>query len=98
MLCAVYKTNKKQGMYLYVPKKGNFEDVPEALMSRFGVPELVTIISLEKRERLGGVDKEKLIDALNEQGFYLQMPPKEDNLLEKHRESLGLSKNPDKKF
>lgn len=98
MLCAVYKTNKKSGMYLYVPKKGHFEDVPEALMSRFGVPELVTIIALEKRERLGGVDKEKLIDALNEQGFYLQMPPKEDNLLEKHRESLGLSKTPDKKF
>lgn len=98
MLCAVYKTNKKQGMYLYVPKKGHFEDVPEALMSRFGVPELVTIIALEKRERLGGVDKEKLIGALNEQGFYLQMPPKEDNLLEKHRESLGLSKTPDKKF
>lgn len=98
MLCAVYKTYKKEGMYLYVPKKGYFDDVPEALMARFGAPELVTIIALEKRERLGGVDKQKLIEALSTQGFYLQMPPKEDNLLEQHRESLGLSKTPDKKF
>ena len=98
MLCAVYKTYKKEGMYLYVPKKGHFEDVPEALMARFGTPELVTIIALEKHERLGGVDKQKLIEAFSTQGFYLQMPPKEDNLLEQHRESLGLSKTPDKKF
>ena len=98
MLCAVYKTRKKEGMYLYVPKKDHFEDVPEALMETFGRPELVTIIALEKREKLGMVDKQKLIDELTEKGFYLQMPPKEDNLLEHHRESLGLSKNPDKKF
>ncbi|WP_287498479.1 YcgL domain-containing protein [Alteromonas sp. AO-Serp] len=55
-------------------------------------------MALEKREKLGMVDKQKLIDELNEKGFYLQMPPKEDNLLEQHRESLGLSKTPDKKF
>ncbi|GFD89756.1 YcgL domain-containing protein [Alteromonas sp. McT4-15] len=98
MLCAVYKTRRKEGMYLYVPKKGDFSDVPEPLMARFGSPELVTILALEKRERLGLVDKQKLIDELNDKGFYLQMPPKEDNLLEQHRESLGLSKTPDKKF
>ena len=34
MLCAVYKTRKKDGMYLYVPKKDHFEDVP--LMAWFG--------------------------------------------------------------
>jgi len=98
MLCAVYKTRKKEGMYLYLPKKDNFADVPEPLMEMFGRPELVTILALDKRERLGLVDKQKLIDELSEKGFYLQMPPKEENLLEMHRESLGLSKTPDKKF
>ncbi|WP_412727620.1 YcgL domain-containing protein [Alteromonas sp. D210916BOD_24] len=98
MLCAVYKTRKKSGMYLYVPKKGHFEDVPEPLMAKFGTPELVTLIMLDKRDRLAGVDKQKLEKELNEKGFYLQMPPKEDNLLERHRESLGLAKNPDKQF
>ena len=85
-------------MYLYVPKKDNFEDVPEPLMQMFGRPVLVTILALDKHERLGMVDKQKLIDELSEKGFYLQVPPKEENLLETHRESLGLSKTPDKKF
>jgi len=83
---------------LYVPKKDNFEDVPEPLMQMFGRPELVTILALDKHERLGMVDKQNLIDELSEKGFYLQVPPKEENLLETHRESLGLSKTPDKKF
>lgn len=90
MICAVYKTRKKAGMFLYVPKKGVFDDVPQALLSQFGTPELVMLLPLNKREQLGLVDKQKLIDALNNQGFYLQMPPKEENLLETHRASLGL--------
>ena len=67
-------------------------------MQMFGRPELVTILALDKHERLGMVDKQKLIEELSEKGFYLQVPPKEENLLETHRESLGLSKTPDKKF
>ena len=97
MLCAVYKTRKKMGMYLYVPKKDKFDDVPTPLMEQFGQPELVTIIALDKRDRLAGVDKQKLVNAFESEGFYLQMPPKEDNLLEAHRKSLGLSPTPDKK-
>lgn len=94
MLLAVYKTAKKAGMYLYVAKKDDFSTVPEALMNQFGRPELVMMLPLSKREALGGVDKAKLIEAVNEQGFYLQMPPKEENLLESHRESLGLDSKP----
>ncbi|MFS1704071.1 YcgL domain-containing protein [Alteromonas sp. AMM-1] len=94
MLLAVYKTAKKAGMYLYVAKKDDFSAVPEALMSQFGRPQLVMMLPLSKREALGGVDKSKLIDAINDKGFYLQMPPKEENLLEVHRESLGLDSKP----
>ncbi len=65
-----------------------------ALMAQFGKPQLVMMLPVHKREVLAGVDKARLIEAMNEQGFYLQMPPKEDNLLEKHRESLGLDSKP----
>ena len=91
MLIAVYKTAKKEGMYLYVPKKDDFSAVPEALMSRFGHPQLVMMLPVQKREVLGGVDKQKLLEAMDEPGFYLQMPPKEENWLETHRIELGLS-------
>ncbi len=98
MICAVYKTRKKAGMYLYLPKKDHFESVPEALMKQFGTPELVTLIALEKRESLAGVSKEKLIAALQDPGFYLQMPPKENDLLVEHRVSQGLSPRADKEI
>ncbi|APE06414.1 MAG: hypothetical protein CL600_09395 [Alteromonas sp.] len=98
MLCAVYKTRKKQGMYLYVVKKGNFDDVPAPLLERFGHPELVTLLSLDKRDKVAGIDKKKLEEELTSNGFYLQMPPKEDDLLSSHREALGLSSTPDVKF
>lgn len=97
MLCAVYKTRKKQGMYLYIEKKDDFNKVPEALMSQFGTPELVMILPLEKRQVIAGVDKDKLMTALEENGFYLQMPPKEDDLLAQHRTELGLSAHPERR-
>lgn len=97
MLVAVYKTRKKQGMYLYVNKKDDFSSVPDVLRKQFGTPELVMMLPLDKRATLGLVDKTKLVEALAEQGFYLQMPPKEDDLLVEHRTSLGLSPNPDKR-
>lgn len=83
-------------MYLYVPKKDVFDDVPEVLMKQFGKPELVMLIDLNKRPALAGVDKAKLDAAFSEKGFYLQMPPKVESLLAEHRASLGLSPTADK--
>ncbi len=97
MLCAVYKTRRKEGMYLYVPGKNAFDDVPEVLMQKFGTPELVMLIPLDKRPQLAGVSKATLEEALNEKGFYLQMPPKEEDMLAAHRVEQGLTPNVDNK-
>lgn len=99
MICFVYKTAKKPGMYLYVLKKDDFSAVPEALMTHFGRPELVMTLPLNKREKLGLVDKASLMSALTEQAFYLQMPPKQEDWLAEHRVALGLSpREESKKF
>ena len=97
MLCAVYKTRKKQGMYLYVEKKDDFSKVPEALMTQFGSPELVMVLPLDKRNTIAGVDKQTLKEKLLDPGFYLQMPPKEEDLLATHRTELGLSAQPERR-
>ncbi|MDC8830589.1 YcgL domain-containing protein [Alteromonas gilva] len=91
MLIAVYKTLKKEGMYLYVPNKDDFSAVPEPLMARFGEPQLVMMLPIAKRKTLGGVDKQKLLDAMDDPGFYLQVPPKEENWLEAHLIEQGKS-------
>jgi uncharacterized protein len=85
MLCAVYKSLKKDSTYLYVKQRDDFSAVPEALLKTFGTPVLVTIINLAKREHLALADIDKVQQQLQEQGFYLQLPPPVDNLLAQHK-------------
>lgn len=87
MLCAIYKSKKKEGTYLYIPKKDDFSSVPEALMQMFGQPQFVMVIKLEGR-RLASVDIEKVQQSLKDDGFFLQLPPPIENVLEQHKLSL----------
>lgn len=84
MLCAVYKSKKKQDTYLYVPGRNDFSSVPKPLMETFGTPLFVMIMPLKKDRALAQVDIHKLRDELKVKGFYLQLPPSEENLLETH--------------
>lgn len=78
ILCDVYKSPKKEGAYLYVNRKEQFERVPELLLETFGKPELALILVLTEDKVLARVDAKQLIEALKDPGFYLQMPPVED--------------------
>jgi uncharacterized protein YcgL (UPF0745 family) len=84
MLCTVYKGSKKDGAYLYVLKRDDFSAIPEPLLAMFGKPKLVMTMSLEGKV-LARVDVEKVKAALNKDGFFLQMPPPPENLLEEHK-------------
>ncbi|WP_335736378.1 YcgL domain-containing protein [Rheinheimera muenzenbergensis] len=85
MLCAVYKSVKKDGAYLYVQKRDDFSSVPAALLQSFGTPQLVTLINLASREHLANADIDKVKQQLAEQGFYLQFPPPVEDLLAQHK-------------
>lgn len=78
ILCDVYKSPKKEGAYLYVTRKEQFERVPEALLETFGTPKLALILVLTKDKVLARVDAKDLMKALVLQGYYLQMPPHEE--------------------
>ncbi len=73
-LCEVYK-GREDEMYLFVDQREKFDRVPPALMERFGEPRLVTTLVLTPQRRLARAQAEKVMEALREQGFYLQMPP-----------------------
>ena len=81
MLCAVYKSSKKLSTYLYVADKDNFESVPKALLEKFGKPEFVMMLCLEKRDKLASADIAKVRESLQSEGFYLQLPPPVDATL-----------------
>lgn len=88
MLCAVYRSPKKEQTYLFVEKRDGFSNVPEALMTTFGTPSLVTIVNLATKEKLAMADINKVKESLAEQGFYLQLPPPQENLLKQHKEQM----------
>ncbi|NIY82182.1 YcgL domain-containing protein [Vibrio hepatarius] len=85
MLCAIYKSSKKEGTYLYIPKKDDFSQVPDTLMQMFGKPTMVMMIKLDGRQ-FASVDIEKVKQSLETDGFFLQLPPPPKNLLDEYKE------------
>ena len=75
MLASIYRSKKKDQMYLYLPVKDDFSKVPDALMRIFGRPEFALQVNLAKRDSLSRVDIEEVKLKLREEGFFLQMPP-----------------------
>ena len=85
ILCDIYKTASRQEMYLFLARDRGFEVVPQALMTSFGEPQLVTTIVLTENRKLTRADISQVLAELDDRGFYLQMPPPEyleDNLQE----------------
>jgi uncharacterized protein YcgL (UPF0745 family) len=75
LLCQVFRSAKKQEMYLYVDKSRGVEDVPDALLAQFGELAPVMILLLTPERKLARADAAVVLANIQDQGFYLQMPP-----------------------
>ena len=80
-ICQVYRSPRKEEMYLYVDKANGLQDVPEALLGQFGEPEEVMTIVLAPERKLARADVGEVLEKIEQQGFYLQMPPTAAELL-----------------
>jgi len=91
--CTVYKSSKKAEMYLYVDRSQDVSKLPESLMLAFGSPTKVMDLILTPEKKLARADAQKVLDAIEENDFYLQMPPPDDksaeNLAMAPRDSLN---------
>ncbi len=74
--CWVYRSSKKDEMYLYLAEEGNFDDIPAALLALFGTPFFVMELELSPQRPLAREPVERVIENLKVQKFHLQMPPK----------------------
>ena len=83
-LSAVYKSLRKVDTYLYIQHKDDFSKVPQSLMQQFGEPQFVMQVPLDKRERVAGIHVDTLMQKLQDDGFYLQLPPTAQSLLKAH--------------
>lgn len=80
MIAFVFRSPKKDEMYLYLSDKEGFDALDDQLKRVFGTPEFVMVIDLAKRDKLARVDIERVRSELSDNGFYLQLPPKPHNL------------------
>ncbi|EPL6454856.1 YcgL domain-containing protein [Providencia rettgeri] len=86
MICAIYRSPKREQTYLFVEKKDDFSRVPEELLAQFGTPQFAMVIALDKREKLANADLARVKADLQEVGYYLQFPPPVEDLLSEHKE------------
>ena len=85
MNCYVYRSNKKQGMYLYLVEKDDFSDVPESLMKLLGDVEFSFEFDLSKDRKLVKAESEEVLRIMKENGYFLQMPPAKNQSFENNK-------------
>ena len=73
--CWIYKSPRKDEMYLYLDQQDNFDAIPAALQQRFGNPVFVMQLQLDKSTKLARASTTSVLQSLAAQGYYLQMPP-----------------------
>lgn len=78
----IFKGQKKEEMYLYVEQKNGLKSVPEDLLTTFGQTESVMVLLLTKDKQLARVKAPDVLDAIENQGYFLQMPPSPEALAE----------------
>lgn len=78
----IFKGLKKEEMYLYVEQKTGLKSVPDDLLATFGQTESVMVLLLTKDKKLARVTASDVLAAIEDQGYFLQMPPPPEALAE----------------
>ena len=73
--CDVYKSLKRENLFLYVRYGEGLKEVPAELLKQFKEPELTLTIELDENRRLAKEDPKLVMANLNEHGYHLQLPP-----------------------
>ena len=76
MLCTVYRSNKKTGVYVYLARETQWDDLPADLLAMLGSCEVAMQLNLNKRNKLASENIQTVKNNLREQGYHLQLPPK----------------------
>lgn len=90
MHCDIYKFSKKDDLYVYIARPDYPNDteeirdwlavLPKDFRQAIGRETFVMHLDLDKTPKLARVDKDDVLEKLQSQGYYVQMPP-EDVLL-----------------
>lgn len=87
MHCDVYKFSKQDDLYVYIARPDYPNDtetlkdwlavLPKDFRQTLGRETFVMHLDLDSREKLARVDKAEVLAKLQEQGYFVQMPPQD---------------------
>ena len=77
MHCFVYTSQRKPDTYLWLGRRDDFACIPESLAQMLGELKFVLELELTGERKLPYEDATQVLAHLNEQGWHLQLPPKE---------------------
>jgi uncharacterized protein YcgL (UPF0745 family) len=86
----VYKSIRKPQTYIFVAKRDDFSQVPSPLLEKFGPPKLVSVLNITEDTKMAISESPKVIKAITETGYYLQLPPPPVNHLQDHKKQQQL--------
>ena len=69
----VYSSSRKNGYYIYLAEKDNFDAIPESIRPGLGTLHYALTFELDKTRKLASEDPEKVMKNLVENGFHLQI-------------------------
>jgi len=77
----IYKSSRKDELYLYLANKDDFSQVPQALYDSMGKePIYVMELTLTPDKPLARENVIKVMENIQKQGYHVQMPPPTHNL------------------
>lgn len=74
-LISIYRSSKREGMYVFLPRETDPATLPASLVAYFGQPVHAMDLVLTPERRLARASAADVLAAISDQGFYLQMPP-----------------------
>lgn len=79
-LVDIYRSEKKEGLYVYLAKGDKLEDLPETLIKHCGKLSFAMSLLLTPEKKLARADTLLVIEKVRSDGFYVQMPPAIDDI------------------
>lgn len=97
MPCFVYASARKDDCYLWLARRDGFDVLPATLVEMLGELRFVLEVQLDEQRRLPFEDATQVLLHLREQGWHLQVPPKETLAVANHPDyrHSPVSRDPD---
>ncbi|WP_166268415.1 YcgL domain-containing protein [Marinobacter caseinilyticus] len=85
---SVYRSSKSNDTYVYIKRGKAWTELPDTLKLAFGQPVHTMDLLLDRERKLSRSTGEQVLTAIEDQGFFLQMPEKLESYLVEFKQKV----------